>query len=169
MATCHQCDRCQSAVCDGRTVVCLGCGTEQCHGNGHMKGSCSVCHYGILPGWSSWRQTCGYKGCSKPAAFHYVPGAIRNVCHDHANRPKITMYRSDPASGRTMTPWKFSLVEYVARGLRAARLARGVVQPGEQSTPRALFLSVDDERAVDEMIARARQIAPFVPAEASAP
>lgn len=39
------CNRCSSAVCDGRTVSCLGCGTEQCHMNGLGRGSLkTVCH-----------------------------------------------------------------------------------------------------------------------------
>ena len=149
------CTRCQSHCCDGRTAVCLGCGTEQCHGNGHRNGSCSVCHFGILPGWSSWRKQCGYKGCSNPAAFHHLPGNVKNVCHDCATRPKITIYPRNRGE-------RIPLVEYVARGLAAARYERGVVKPDEQTTPYPLFLSEADERGVEAMIERARTYKPFV-------
>lgn len=150
-----QCQRCSSFACDGRTVACLGCGVVQCHGNGLGKGSCGVCGYGILPGWSSWRQTCGYKGCELQAAFHYVPGSVKNVCHYHATRPKISAFNT-----------KVTLAEYITRQVAQAWRARGVVRPGEQSTPRALFLSLDEETKVDALVAIARNTyKPFVQPE----
>lgn len=145
------CNRCSSGVCDGRTVSCLGCGTEQCHMNGLARGSCSVCHFGILPGWSGWRQTCGYKGCDKPAAFHHVPGSVKTVCHDCAATRERIWTRD-----RVQTQPKITLAEYV----RIAKLpnGRGVVRAGEVTVPRCLFLSESDERMVDAQIARARAI-----------
>lgn len=143
------CERCSSAVCDGRVVTCLGCGVVQCHGNGLRNGSCSVCHFGILPGWSSWRKQCGYKGCDKPAAFHYVPGNVKTVCHDHATRPKITIYPRNHGE-------RIPLAEYISRGLAAARFERGVVKPGEQVTLWPLYLSEIDESLIEAMITRAR-------------
>lgn len=145
----NYCARCNSACCDGRTVACLGCGVVQCHGNGHRNGSCSVCHFGILPGWSSWRKQCGYKGCSEVAAFHNIPGSVKAVCHKHASRPKITIYPRNRSE-------RIPLTEYVSRGLSAARFERGVVRPDEQPVSWPLYLSVGDEALIDAMIAYAR-------------
>lgn len=142
MASIKTCDRCNSAVCDGCTVTCLGCATVQCHGNGLGSGTCSRCYFGILPGWSSWRQQCAYKGCSNRAAFKRVPGSVKTVCHDHAGRPKVSV-----AVG------KIPLTEHVKRSL--GRYANGVVRSGELHTSRPLFLSADEKLAVDEMVAYA--------------
>lgn len=122
------CTRCGSAVCDGRTVACMGCGTEQCHNNGLGKGSCSACYYGILPGWSGSDKPCGYKGCANRAAFHYVPGSVQNVCIACSIRPKIMAYGR--ASSR-ITPGRISLASLVAERKLSALTARGAVQPEE--------------------------------------
>lgn len=140
-----QCQRCQSHACDGRTATCLGCATTQCHGNGLGKGSCSVCLFGILPGWSGWIQTCGYKGCELQAAFHDVPGSVKRVCHYHATRPKISAFNV-----------KVTLAEYVTRLLTQAWRARGVVRPDEQHTPWPLFLSEAKESAYVQVLDVAR-------------
>lgn len=73
-------------ACD--IAVCKGCGTPQCHGNGGARGACSVCLYGILPGWGGCNGTCSYAKCTNPAAFQYVNGK-RYVCQAHANQAKI--------------------------------------------------------------------------------
>lgn len=146
MAELRTCARCRSAVCDGRTVSCLGCGTTQCHGNGLGKGSCSVCHFGILPGWSSWDKRCGYKGCGNRAAFHYVPGTVKYVCHDHATRPKVGV-----------TGGKLTLADYTRKHVADAWRARGVVGANEPHTPRALFLSADVDCEIADMVVHARR------------
>lgn len=134
-----QCQRCQSFACDGRTVVCKGCGTEQCHNNGLGRGACSVCLYGILPGWSGSDRACGYKGCTERASFGYVPGSVKSVCHTHASKPKVTIHehkldaRGNPCG---MVTTKITLADYIARRLPDARRCRGVVMPGEASIRR---------------------------------
>jgi hypothetical protein len=82
------CEHCQSAVCDGKIATCMGCGQPQCSGNGLGRGCCTLCHFGILPGWSGSTGVCSYKGCGKPGAFAYVCGK-RYVCTDHASQAKI--------------------------------------------------------------------------------
>lgn len=62
-----------------------------------------------------------------------------------------------------MEPWKFTLADYVRRHAAAAWHERGVVPPGEQSTPWPLFISADEESMVDAMTTRARNTyKPFV-------
>jgi len=154
-----RCDRCQSAVCDGRTVMCLGCGVEQCHGNGLSRGACSVCLYGVLPGWSSWDKSCSYKGCNNLAAFHNVPGAVKCVCHEHATRPKITLHQH--TVGRTtMAARKVSLAEYVRERLASDRWSsKGVVTPGQRTQRRPVYTSVEKEAAMQHCYEQATRLA----------
>jgi len=83
--TCAYCNRWGSTCA---VATCLGCGTSQCFSNGGASGSCSVCHYGILPGWSGSDGNCSYAGCKNKGAFAYVRGK-RYVCLEHAKRAKI--------------------------------------------------------------------------------
>lgn len=139
-----QCARCQSCACNGETVACLGCGVEQCFGNGLGRGACSVCRYGILPGWSSWTGVCGYKGCGKPSAFNHVPGSVKRVCLGCAGRPKIASYVPRAVGGYETV--KISLADHVANALKSGS-GRGIVQAGEVTKCRLVM-------GLDEFIAR---------------
>lgn len=68
-------------------VTCLACGSPQCSSNGLGRGQCSICYVGILPGWSSWQQTCGYKGCGVQAVAR-IGGLPSAVCAHHLERRK---------------------------------------------------------------------------------
>lgn len=97
---CRYCGRAQNHDC--KIATCDLCGSPQCFGNGSGDGTCNVCFYGYLPGWSGYSsRTCGYKGCNK----HAIAKAprVKDVCKDHAPRVKIRL------SGRSVT-----LPEYVA-------------------------------------------------------
>lgn len=69
------------------TMTCLWCGTPQCSSNGLGRGQCSVCYYGLLPGWSGGAagQPCAYKGCADPAVVGSAPRKGK-VCATHAAR-----------------------------------------------------------------------------------
>lgn len=66
-------------------VCCSACGAEQCHSNGGARGTCRVCYFGRLPGWSlmSHPSTCVYKGCTEPAVYAYLPGSKSDCCVKH--------------------------------------------------------------------------------------
>jgi len=82
--TCPHCNRwgdeCKPAQCEG-------CGTWQCFSNG----TCKVCLYGHLSGWSKGfmdGKTCGYKGCDREAVFFGLP-RVKRCCAECAPRVKI--------------------------------------------------------------------------------
>ena len=90
MTACPHCrSRREGGPC--RVTRCLGCGTRQCMSHGLARGTCAVCYYGHLEGWS-WglkgRPECGYKKCKNPAVFVNVP-RIQACCEECASRPKI--------------------------------------------------------------------------------
>jgi hypothetical protein len=84
-------------------VACLACGAVQCMGNGSCRGTCAICYFGMLPGWSGNDQgrPCAYKGCANKIVSRYAPRKGR-VCLEHLNRILGTAYQVDvqPAEGR---------------------------------------------------------------------
>lgn len=83
------CRYCGAFGQDCRPVECMACDSRQCLGNGSGRGTCSVCHYGWLPGWSHsvYVTTCGYKGC-EGATVAYAP-RVGRVCAEHLDRAKV--------------------------------------------------------------------------------
>lgn len=97
------CPKCRTWNTDGRTCVqvrCLACGAEQCHSRGAGRGTCSVCHYGMLPGWSGNNNPdqpgrhlssvrtdvlCQYKGCGVMAVYTSLPGPKDKACKTHGD------------------------------------------------------------------------------------
>lgn len=85
---------------------CMLCGTVQCFENGP---SCSVCHYGFIPGWSRTSgQQCGYAGCTAEAVAR-VPGK-KLACMAHARRKigdKVDACIAVRDGGKGWQRWKF--------------------------------------------------------------
>lgn len=120
---CQFCGRWGNEDC--KAVACLGCGTVQCFGNGGARGTCSVCHYGILPGWSGSDCQCKYAGCKDKAAFLYAPRK-GSVCARHANQCKVTTYERDVGPSVVRTVY-VTLAEYAKRcAERPGSYARGL-------------------------------------------
>lgn len=115
MSTGPSCSFCGRWGRDCEPATCLGCGATQCHGNGGARGTCAVCHFGILPGWSGSDRACAYKGCSNRAAFRYVP-RVGDVCSSCASRAKLARAGSP---GRTGVRGSITLREYANRRLRS--------------------------------------------------
>lgn len=86
-AQCRYCGKAQERDCTA--VDCPACGSRQCHSNGSGNGTCQVCHYGWLPGWSrsAYDRECGYRGCSAPAVAN-AP-RVKRVCAAHLDRAKV--------------------------------------------------------------------------------
>jgi hypothetical protein len=83
-------------------------------GNGLARGTCGVCLFGMLSGWSgSHGRACAYKGCKHEAVFRGAPRK-NLVCMEHASRLKMGV-----GSNRTLTE---AMAEYVAE--RAHKYAR---------------------------------------------
>jgi hypothetical protein len=85
------CRRCGTAGGCGREgcaeAKCKACGTVQCSGNGLGRGTCSVCHVGLLPGWSGHNRPCGYKGCVRLAVA--LAPRIGRCCEGHLRQAKL--------------------------------------------------------------------------------
>lgn len=95
------CPICRTWNVDDRTcmqVRCLACGAEQCHSHGRGHGTCSVCYFGMLLGWSGNNNPdqpgrysssvrvdvlCAYKGCDAMAVYTSLPGAKGKACKAH--------------------------------------------------------------------------------------
>lgn len=115
------CPCCGSAYGNGarhipcEPVACLLCGSVQCMSNGLGNGRCSVCSYGLLPGWSrtdlqgNSHSTCEYARCDEPAVA-FVPGK-RYACMAHAMRRVGTDIQKSLAerdSGKGWAHWTFT-------------------------------------------------------------
>jgi hypothetical protein len=103
-------------ACD--VATCMLCQSPQCMGYGLGNGTCAICLYGLLPGWSGNDRKCGYAGCGNKAVAR-AP-RIGYVCMEHTRRVKI---------GKLDT-----LAEYVVRHLEA-RDKQFVFWPPEGWTP----------------------------------
>lgn len=54
-------------------------------GNGLGSGTCSICFFGLLPGWGhGYNLKCGYKGCSAEPVARGIRGKSF-VCVNHFN------------------------------------------------------------------------------------
>lgn len=85
-STCRLCGTAYGVVkpeVECKASICKLCGTKQCLVNGLGHGTCSVCLYGLLPGWSGNETKCRYKGCNKEAVARGKHGKTF-VCLDHA-------------------------------------------------------------------------------------
>lgn len=114
-----QCAYCGRAGEECKRAVCLLCETPQCFKNGAGDGTCSICGYGWLPGWSrASGRTCGYKGCEDEAIAD-VP-RVKRACAGHIDRVKVQVYgHSTPLreviaqaiaerdAGRSPMMWRF--------------------------------------------------------------
>lgn len=99
-----KCPTCNAWNTDGKTceqVKCLACGAEQCHSHGSTRGTCSVCTYGMIPGWSGnnnpdqpgrYRPACvrtdvlcEYAGCDEMAVYTCLPGPKNKACKSHGD------------------------------------------------------------------------------------
>lgn len=92
---CLLCGACHG-ICQGeprvcRTSTCRACGSVQCSVNGLACGQCSVCHIGLLTGWSGTDRQCQYTGCHEPAIVR-VDGQHQYRCRTHAERGKYLGY-----------------------------------------------------------------------------
>lgn len=75
-----------------KITTCLGCGARQCMSHGLRSGTCGICYYGHLEGWSwglNGRPKCGCAKCANPAVFVGVP-RVNACCADCVHRVKIS-------------------------------------------------------------------------------
>jgi hypothetical protein len=91
------CDLCGAAGFTSgrcRVTTCLCCGSPQCMANGGARGQCSICHVGLLPGWSGTDRPCGYKGCPNRAVC--AAPRVGYCCREHRGRagllPRMNEY-----------------------------------------------------------------------------
>lgn len=84
-----------------RPTACQLCGTKLCMSHGARDGTCPVCRYGYLRGWTHLgRESCTVDGCGGRAV-----GALENgerVCREHAT--------DAPVNGRASC---MSLIHYL--------------------------------------------------------
>lgn len=82
--SCPHCGRWSKGGKPCPVVTCLACGSPQCHGNGTARGTCAVCHIGLLPGWAGNGHVCGYKRCERRGIA--LAPRMGRVCTEHALR-----------------------------------------------------------------------------------
>ncbi len=117
------CSHCGRWGNDCTIAVCNGCGVPQCHGNGGRAGSCRVCGYGHLEGWSRGlglnASRCGYKGCDGEAVFIDRVPRVGRCCRKCWDRPKISL------TGRKVTLREYVIERVKADAWRYIRLREG--------------------------------------------
>lgn len=86
--------------------VCRACGSHVCHSYGGANGSCPVCLFGLILGWSGAEtMPCGYKGCADKAVAR-AP-RVGACCARHLGKASVSLPRG-----------RVTLAEYVAEQLR---------------------------------------------------
>ena len=123
------CPRCNTWNTDNRTCIqvrCLACNEEQCHSRGTARGSCSVCHAGMLPGWAGSNNPdregqyprsmirtdirCTYSKCDEMAVYNNLPGRRSVACQTHgdkviARREAAAVKREEAVKRRARRGW----------------------------------------------------------------
>ena len=87
MESCSICHTWRATPGTCKQVVCMACGTSQCHSNGTARGTCRTCYFGRLPSWSFSfvPATCQYKGCTEPNVYAWLPGTHKHCCKQHGD------------------------------------------------------------------------------------